>query len=1554
MASPPACPRSSAAGASSLAASLASLSLSQAEDDTSLTVASGLSTIQQPTNAPAASSTACAVIPSAVHQFNTLIRDIKQLKKQHTCTTHDANHDDDSDHIPVHDATTDTTCHCHTLLQKYQQALSLASTIHSASSTATRQQLVDRITALNNRLLPPIERIDSRYTLHRRSNQYTLNISHSSRQYQMPADIYGRLYDYQRESVHWLCQLHADGTGGILGDDMGLGKTVQVSALLSVLFYSRLVHHVLLIVPTSLIDNWKAELQKWCPTLPLHLYTETPERRAKRLQQCLHSGGILLSTYGVLASLQSTPFDALVLDEGHRIKNADTQQTRQVKAIECGYRVLCTGTVVQNRLTELWCLMDFVCCGRLLGERREFKEQWSDVIEEGKHKGASVELRRLSDELTRKLSELIRPYIMRRTKEEIKARHAKQQQEQQQQQLEAAAAGGAVPLPLSTTSTPELRVQKNELVVWLYPSEAQRCLYTALLSSGSEVMRHAQNAFNLKRRPLDAMSLLRTLSSHPRLVRTDHKLCVGLPGHVFARQAADAAERAELVVGESEKVRMLLLLLNEHQRHGHRTLVFSWSVQMLDLVSLVLQHRAIPYLRIDGQVPPAKRTAIIEAFRQPSCAASVFLLSTGVGGVGLNLTSADRCVILEPDWNPAIDAQSVDRCYRIGQQHNVVVHRFVTIGTIEEIVYRKQVFKQSLTRLVQGGKEEAQESGWVAGEEGGGGAQFTREELRGMFKLQDYRDSQTQRQLAAMYPPHLRHSYRELDEHIKLLQSQGIFGVTDHDLLSDHAANANRPPPLRTQQELDELDDPARKERVAAAAKRAKQRAEAMTERLQQYVPQPPAWPSLNRRKRNGDEERDEDYAQDEVEEKEEDWREGERRKEREEEKTAEWIDADDENQDNEEHNGDSSSEGEQNANAPLDEQQGEASGEVNDQHPSPFDAPWAPPVERAEQSERSAEEEEEEEEDKDKDDAVGESEDLDQAVYDTVESGGAGDAESMKGPMVDRGMQHRSDEEEQQQGEEDQAEPLFAVQRNDQEGCESEEETEPAPPQDDGHEQQRVGEEGGGAVNESDGRLWTQSGVDESTGDDEALEDQVDDKKAGEGEAAANEDEDLPILLSTGQLEKSGQNDEEDVYASAGSDSNDTGANNTAATDCGEESETETNAENSGESEQENQYEVEAIVDKRIKHGRIEYKVRWEGYGLEDDSWQTEDRLMCDELVEEYERSRREEEAGNAGERSEQGEEGGDWTVGDAEVEVEEDEEKIEGDEGRDSGRASNTDWLMGSRQEDQGEHDETGGEQHDDDRHSAAAKSPRALIDSAVKSASKDDRVDQDADGAEALAEKAAVDKSETDEAEDDCEAADSEAVYEDADEHTGWDDAVEWAADDISVQSTPATAPSAAYISATPVRLHVHASVALLMDDSEALSHDRPSLSSGATLHPSALYTPSSLPFSDTDRYRHLVQRAVQLVHTALHLPPPLPAESTCACPLRTVVHRLPQLTVPDTEEALDLLTQALQLSVTRCESVMEVAVVLMERLEQAFEETRRHERAPGAGVRRWLCV
>ena len=1530
---PPVGPSTALRDASTISASLASLSLSRTHLADS-TAASTQSPSGSTTSTPTVAATSSASQPSAVHQFNSLIREIKQLKKHTACAIHTLDHDgattaDNSQQCDTSTTATESSCPCRTLLQRYERALALASTIHTASSAATREQLVDRIAQLSATLLPPLQPVDSRYTLHRPSNHYLLTIARSKQQYRMPAELYDRLYDYQRESVHWMCQLHADGSGGILGDDMGLGKTVQVSALLSVLYSSRLAHHALLVVPSSLIDNWRAELSKWCPTLPLHLYTETPERRARRLQQCLDTGGVLLSTYGVLASLRDTPFDALVLDEGHRIKNPDTQQTRQVKALDCRYRILCTGTVVQNRLTELWCVMDFACGGRLLGERREFKEQWSDVIEEGRHKGASVEERRLSDELSRKLSELIRPFIMRRTKEEIKQRSAKQQQAQEQLRLEAAAAGASAPPPPSA-STPELRVQKNELVVWLYPSEAQRRLYSALLSAGSEVMKHAQQALSLKRRPLDAMSLLRTLCSHPRLVRTSHKLCVGLPSDVFVPEASEAAARAELIVAESEKVRLLLLLLDEHRRGGHRTLVFSWSVQMLDLVSTVLQQRAIPYLRIDGQVPRAKRTATIDAFRQPDCAASVFLLSTGVGGVGLNLTAADRCVILDPDWNPATDAQSVDRCYRIGQAQNVVVHRFVTVGTIEEIVYRKQVFKQALTRLVQGGEQppEAGQAAWMDGDdEGAGGARFTREELRGMFKQQDYQFSATQRQLAAMYPPHLRHSYPALDAHIERLSRHDIFGVTDHDLLSDHAANSHRHQQPHAQ--ADELA--VRRERANAASQRAKQRAETATQRLQQYVPQPPAWPSTNKRKGKADVEEYKDHAEDDGEA--EDWRGAVRRAESEEEKTAEWID--DAEDEDDEHEGEEAGGAEHHWAGGGGEQ-----AEAGWTQPPPYDSPM-----RAAEDDYSANCDDSDA--ADRGDAVEAEESVPERGADTADESDDGDLQDASIDARQLHNQDQEDEERERQGENDdgyQPDSRSTAVRGERDGSE------------DAAEQQPNWEAAGIATHSFPAGEQDCESVDVPRRD-EARDEETESSRDGEEEQGEGAEREEPAReaeeskendVADDRCESGVESDEADAHdADDANDSDVSGAEQPTdeERDC-TEAHGDDQHDDGVQHEGESRHEVEAVLDKRSTDGRVEYRVRWKGCGPADDTWQAVDTLACDALIAEFEdgwRASAASEAGEAGDECE--EEADERVVVDDAVEAEGEKGEEEGEEEEenigesvDGNGAIDAERLVDGQED---RMDEDGTEQGGQDEAQTPSSDRRLPQPTAM--ALEDHATSEPADDVEALAgalAHLAVSAPESGEAYAYAQARSSEAESEGADEHVEWAEAREWAEDGSAGHSTPASARSANLVPATPVRLHVHASVArLLEDDGEPTS--------AATW----CRTPFSAPPFDTSHTQRLVHAAAQLVRSALHLPPPLLAECICACALRALSHLLPQLPLSAAEEAHDLVAQAQQLSAARCDSALPVALLLMERIEQALDEARRHERPP---VRRWLCV
>ena len=293
----------------------------------------------------------------------------------------------------------------------------------------------------------------------------------------------------------------------------GLGKTVQMAALLSLLFHSGRARRVLLVLPVSLTPNWTKELRSWCPSIPLHFYLGTPRKREQHRIACLHTGGILLTTYGMVASQQgavhfTSPdnrWDALILDEGHRIKNPDIHLTRTVKRIPCDFRVILSGTPIQNDLSELWCLMDFACSGRLLGEAARFREEWSEPIGRGYDRLASREEKHRAQQLTQQLQHIIAPHMLRREKKEV----MKRQEEQQEREVKRdggaeTALVGAVPSTSSSFSF--LSVQKNDVIVWIYLTEAQASLYSSFISSPT-----VKAALNSTRSPLAALTILKKI-----------------------------------------------------------------------------------------------------------------------------------------------------------------------------------------------------------------------------------------------------------------------------------------------------------------------------------------------------------------------------------------------------------------------------------------------------------------------------------------------------------------------------------------------------------------------------------------------------------------------------------------------------------------------------------------------------------------------------------------------------------------------------------------------------------------------------------------------------------------------------------------------------------------------------------------------------------------------------------------------------------------------------------------------------------------------------------
>ncbi|NXM24504.1 ERC6L protein, partial [Oxyruncus cristatus] len=589
-------------------------------------------------------------------------------------------------------------------------------------------------------------------------------------------EMHKKLFQHQREGIAFLYRLHREGRpGGILADDMGLGKTIQVIAFLSGMFDAELIRHVLLIMPTTLVSSWLAEFTRWTPGLRVKEFHGTSKaERTRNLERVQGKNGIVITSYNMLinnwkqlASCHEEEFvwDYVILDEAHKIKCSSNKTTKCAYAIPAQHRVLLTGTPVQNNLREMWSLFDFACQGSLLGTAKTFKIEYENPITRGREKDATPGEKALGLKISENLMAIIKPYFLRRTKEDIKNYSADK---------------AYVPLPEDPSENrapvmPSL-TRKNDFVVWVYLAPVQEEIYRNFLC-----LDHVKEVLMTTRSPLAELTVLKKLCDHPRLLSARACIQLGLEEQEYFeqdhRREADMLSGAnkidhlsdETMIQESGKMQFLVGLLERLREEGHRTLVFSQSRKMLDIIELVLSRRRFRILRIDGTVTHlTEREKRINAF-QSNTDYSVFLLTTQVGGVGITLTAASRVVIFDPSWNPATDAQAVDRAYRIGQKENVVIYRLITCGTVEEKIYRRQVFKDSLIRQTTGDKKNPFRY-------------FSKQELRELFTLEDTRTSVTQIQLQSLHAMQ-RKSDTQLDEHIAYLHSLAMFGISDHDLI---------------------------------------------------------------------------------------------------------------------------------------------------------------------------------------------------------------------------------------------------------------------------------------------------------------------------------------------------------------------------------------------------------------------------------------------------------------------------------------------------------------------------------------------------------------------------------------------------------------------------------------------------------------------------------------------------------------------------------------------------------------------------------------------------
>jgi superfamily II DNA or RNA helicase len=447
----------------------------------------------------------------------------------------------------------------------------------------------------------------------------------------LPDGFKATLRPYQAQGVNWLQFLASAELGGILADDMGLGKTVQTLAHLAIeKAAGRMNRPCLIVCPTSLIPNWTSEARRFAPNLtvlPLH----GSKRKASFALIPLHD--IVLSTYPLLTRdhdiLVEQPWHVVILDEAQSIKNPQAEATRQVLRLKANQRLCLSGTPLQNHLGELWSLFDFLAPG-FLGSARSFKTRFRTPIE--KHADAGRQAL-----LTRR----IRPFMLRRTKEEV-----------------------VTELPPKVEIVEQIEMETNQHAIY----EAIRLSMHAKVQAAIAQKGLARSGIVI----LDALLKMRQACCDPRLLKLK----------TVAKSKAGSAKLDRLM-------EMLEVMFSE----GRRVLLFSQFTEMLALIEERLKEAGVRYVTLTGDT--RDRAAPVRKFQGGDV--PLFLISLKAGGVGLNLTAADTVIHYDPWWNPAVEDQATDRAYRIGQTKKVFVHRMVMLGSIEE---KMEVLKEKKRAIV--------------------------------------------------------------------------------------------------------------------------------------------------------------------------------------------------------------------------------------------------------------------------------------------------------------------------------------------------------------------------------------------------------------------------------------------------------------------------------------------------------------------------------------------------------------------------------------------------------------------------------------------------------------------------------------------------------------------------------------------------------------------------------------------------------------------------------------------------------------------------------------
>ena len=481
-----------------------------------------------------------------------------------------------------------------------------------------------------------------------------LKRNESLSQLEQPAGLQGVLRPYQRYGYSWLSFFRSFGLGACLADDMGLGKTIQTLALLlhEKETLGTLPAPTLLVCPTSVVTNWERETRRFAPGLTTLVHQGAGRMRGGELAQAVQQVDLVLTSYALVRqdaeALQSVNWLAVILDEAQNIKNPATRQTQAVRQIPADFRLALTGTPVENRLSELWSIMHFLNPG-YLGSRQAFRSQYAIPVE------------RYNDlEATRRLKQAVSPFILRRVKTD----------------------------PSVIQDLPE----KIETKVYCSLSEEQATLYQAVVQ---DVMQQVEESEGIQRRGL-VLSMLMQLK----------QICNHPVQYLHQSSQEGRASLDDSLSGRSGKLERLAELMEEILAEGDRALIFTQFAEMGGLLAAGLPQitgAAVQFLH--GGTPAKQRDQMVRRFQEDPHCPPVFILSLKAGGTGLNLTRANHVFHYDRWWNPAVEDQATDRAFRIGQQRNVQVHKFITTGTLEEMIDEMIESKKGLAQAVIGGGE---------------------------------------------------------------------------------------------------------------------------------------------------------------------------------------------------------------------------------------------------------------------------------------------------------------------------------------------------------------------------------------------------------------------------------------------------------------------------------------------------------------------------------------------------------------------------------------------------------------------------------------------------------------------------------------------------------------------------------------------------------------------------------------------------------------------------------------------------------------------------------